>query len=208
MLFDRSMVIAPELEVRLEVLGHRPATLSVDGRNIGELHEGDAVVCTASATVARLVTFAPRLPPHPEDEVRPRRPIGRSTHLGRSGHPLRDGATPAGGEAVLDVRVAEHRHRDGRRQHGGDAEHDGGDGPLGAAAHVEEPEAVLDDGVVPEEQAVRDQAQEPAARGLRGTPPGRRSACAARWQRARRRRPGAGRARTSVSSPRWNVAPW
>jgi NAD+ kinase len=60
MLFDRSMVIAPHVEVRLEVLGHRPATLSVDGRNIGELHEGDTVVCTASDTVARLVTFAPR----------------------------------------------------------------------------------------------------------------------------------------------------
>jgi NAD+ kinase len=60
MLFDRSMVVAPEVEIRLEVLGHRPATLSVDGRNIGELHAGDSVVCTASETVARLVTFAPR----------------------------------------------------------------------------------------------------------------------------------------------------
>jgi NAD+ kinase len=60
MLFDRSMVVAPDVEVRLEVLGHRPATLSIDGRNIGQLHEGDAIVCTASPTAARLVTFAPR----------------------------------------------------------------------------------------------------------------------------------------------------
>lgn len=60
MLFDRSMVIAPDVEVRLEVCGHRPATLSVDGRNIGELHDGDALVCTASPVPARLVQFGPR----------------------------------------------------------------------------------------------------------------------------------------------------
>jgi len=54
------MVVTPDVEVRLEVLGHRPATLSIDGRNIGQLHEGDAIVCTASPTAARLVTFAPR----------------------------------------------------------------------------------------------------------------------------------------------------
>lgn len=60
MLFDRSLVLAPDLEVRLEVLGHRPATLSIDGRNVGVLHEGDAVVCTASPVSARLVTFGPR----------------------------------------------------------------------------------------------------------------------------------------------------
>ena len=40
--------------------GHRAATLSVDGRNLGELGEGDAVVCTAAARSARLVTFGPR----------------------------------------------------------------------------------------------------------------------------------------------------
>jgi NAD+ kinase len=60
MLFDRSMVVAPDVEVRLEVLGHRPATLSIDGRNVGQLYEGDAVVCTASPVPARLVSFKPR----------------------------------------------------------------------------------------------------------------------------------------------------
>jgi NAD+ kinase len=60
MLFDRSLVLAPDLEVRLEVLGHRPATLSVDGHNVGELSEGDALVCTAADVSARLVTFGPR----------------------------------------------------------------------------------------------------------------------------------------------------
>jgi NAD+ kinase len=60
MLFDRSMVVAPDVEIRLEVLGPRPATLSVDGRNIRELRSGDSVVCTAATTPARLVTLAPR----------------------------------------------------------------------------------------------------------------------------------------------------
>jgi NAD+ kinase len=60
MLFDRSMVLSPDLEVRLEVLGHRPATLSLDGRNVGLLHEGDALVCTASPVAARIVTLRPR----------------------------------------------------------------------------------------------------------------------------------------------------
>lgn len=60
MLFDRSMVLSPRFAIRLEVVGHRPATLSIDGRNVGLLQKGDAVVCTASSTVARLVTFAPR----------------------------------------------------------------------------------------------------------------------------------------------------
>ena len=60
MLFDRSMVLSPDIEVRLEVLGHRPATLSIDGHNVGLLHEGDAVVCTASPSRARLVSFGPR----------------------------------------------------------------------------------------------------------------------------------------------------
>ena len=42
MLFDRTLVLEPTTEVCLEVCGHRPATLSVDGRNQGELTEGDA----------------------------------------------------------------------------------------------------------------------------------------------------------------------
>ncbi|CAN5261685.1 NAD(+)/NADH kinase [soil metagenome] len=60
MLFDRTLVLEPETEVRLEVCGHRPATLNVDGRNLGILEEGDLVICTASDRSARLVTFEPR----------------------------------------------------------------------------------------------------------------------------------------------------
>jgi NAD+ kinase len=60
MLFDRTLVLDPEAALRLTVQGHRAATLSVDGRNLGELGEGDAIVCTAAPRSARLVTFGPR----------------------------------------------------------------------------------------------------------------------------------------------------
>jgi NAD+ kinase len=59
-LFDRTLVLQPEARVRLIVQGHRAATLSVDGRNLGELDEGDSIVCTAASRSARLVTFEPR----------------------------------------------------------------------------------------------------------------------------------------------------
>ena len=60
MLFDRTLVLNPDDEIRLAVCGHRPATLSVDGRNLGELRAGDAVVCTGSEHRARMVTFGER----------------------------------------------------------------------------------------------------------------------------------------------------
>jgi NAD+ kinase len=60
MLFDRALVLEPDDEVRLEVLGARQATLSVDGRNQGALDEGDVVVCTSSPYPARFVTFGRR----------------------------------------------------------------------------------------------------------------------------------------------------
>jgi NAD+ kinase len=60
MLFDRSMVLEPETQLRIEVAGPRPATVSVDGRNLGELDVGDAIVCTAAARSARLVALRPR----------------------------------------------------------------------------------------------------------------------------------------------------
>jgi NAD+ kinase len=60
MLFDRTLVLEPDTVVRIDVRGDRPAALSVDGRTVGTLCEGDAVVCTASAHTARLVTFGPR----------------------------------------------------------------------------------------------------------------------------------------------------
>jgi NAD kinase len=60
MLFDRSLVLDPSARLRVTVQGHRAATLSVDGRNLGELGEGDHITCTAADRSVRLVTFAPR----------------------------------------------------------------------------------------------------------------------------------------------------
>lgn len=60
MLFDRSLVLAPSARVRIEVVGDRSATLSVDGHNLGTLCRGDAVTATAATLSARFVTFGPR----------------------------------------------------------------------------------------------------------------------------------------------------
>jgi NAD+ kinase len=60
MLFDRSLVLAPDQPAAIEVLGHRRAALSVDGRRITTLDAGDVVVCRPSPGVARLVRFARR----------------------------------------------------------------------------------------------------------------------------------------------------
>jgi NAD+ kinase len=60
MLFDRTLVLDPAARLRVVVAGHRAATLSVDGRNLGELVEGDHITCTAADRSARLVTFGPR----------------------------------------------------------------------------------------------------------------------------------------------------
>lgn len=60
MLFDRSLILDPTATVRLEVLGNRPATLSVDGRTLATLEVGDAITCTAATIAARLVMFGQR----------------------------------------------------------------------------------------------------------------------------------------------------
>ncbi len=57
MLFDRSLVLQPDCEVRVTVAGDRAAGVSVDGRAGGSLAPGDSVVCSGSARPARLVTF-------------------------------------------------------------------------------------------------------------------------------------------------------
>jgi NAD+ kinase len=59
-LFDRTLVLAPDDEIRLEVQGHRPATLSIDGQPVEELNEGDAILCRTSPHTAQLVSFGGR----------------------------------------------------------------------------------------------------------------------------------------------------
>ena len=60
MLFDRTLVLDDDAEVRLTVSGHRPAALVVDGDALGELQPGDVVTCRAAGHMARLVVFGPR----------------------------------------------------------------------------------------------------------------------------------------------------
>jgi NAD+ kinase len=60
MLFDRTLVLDPTSTVRIEVLGERPAAVAVDGRALGALTTGDALVCHEAEEPARLVTFTPR----------------------------------------------------------------------------------------------------------------------------------------------------
>lgn len=57
MLFDRSLVLDPAQDLALEVIGHRRAVLSVDGRRAGLLAEGDTLLCAASDVPARFVRF-------------------------------------------------------------------------------------------------------------------------------------------------------
>lgn len=57
MLFDRSLVLDPSETVDLELMGHRPAALSIDGRQVAVLGEGDVVSCVPSAATARFVRF-------------------------------------------------------------------------------------------------------------------------------------------------------
>ena len=60
MLFDRSLVLSPDATVRLRVDGHRPATVSVDGRRIATVGDGASIECTAAACSARFVTLGSR----------------------------------------------------------------------------------------------------------------------------------------------------
>jgi NAD+ kinase len=60
MLFDRSLVLDPDEQVEIEVIGHRPVTLSIDGQTAASLTEGDVLVVKASTAVARFVRFGER----------------------------------------------------------------------------------------------------------------------------------------------------
>ena len=60
MLFDRSLVLEPSTAVELTVDGHRPATVSVDGRRIANVGDGATIRCVAAPQSAQLVTFGSR----------------------------------------------------------------------------------------------------------------------------------------------------
>lgn len=60
MLFDRSLVLAPEEILRFTVCDDRSVVLTADGRELGELAAGDTVSCRGGDRSARIVTFGPR----------------------------------------------------------------------------------------------------------------------------------------------------
>jgi NAD+ kinase len=60
MLFDRSLVLDAAEAIRLEVIDDRPANLVVDGRDLGKLAHGEAIICAAGSHDARLVSFGRR----------------------------------------------------------------------------------------------------------------------------------------------------
>ncbi len=59
MLFDRTLVLDDDEELDLRVTD-RPAVLTIDGRELGEVEPGAVVACTCAPDRARLITFAPR----------------------------------------------------------------------------------------------------------------------------------------------------
>ena len=60
MMFDRSLVLDPDEQVEVEVGGHRPVVLSIDGQRSCGLTAGDTVAFAASATSAQFVRFGER----------------------------------------------------------------------------------------------------------------------------------------------------
>jgi NAD+ kinase len=60
MLFDRSLVLDPEEPIEIEVIGHRPANLSVDGQIVTSLQEGETVRFTCAPEQAVFVRFGRR----------------------------------------------------------------------------------------------------------------------------------------------------
>jgi NAD+ kinase len=55
MLFDRTLVLGPEQQLDIGVLGHRHAELTIDGFGITQLRPGDTVSCSVAEISARFV---------------------------------------------------------------------------------------------------------------------------------------------------------
>jgi NAD+ kinase len=60
MLFDRSLVLDADEELRFRVEEERSVILTLDGQVLGELDAGDVVTCTSGPRPARVVTFGER----------------------------------------------------------------------------------------------------------------------------------------------------
>jgi NAD kinase len=60
MLFDRTLLLAADEQLDLVVDSDRPVALTVDGREVGELASGDAVMCRAADAPLRMIELARR----------------------------------------------------------------------------------------------------------------------------------------------------
>jgi NAD+ kinase len=60
MLFDRSLVLDADEELRFTIVDDRSVVITLDGRELGNLEQGDTVTCTAGPKSARIVTFGTR----------------------------------------------------------------------------------------------------------------------------------------------------
>jgi NAD+ kinase len=60
MLFDRALVLDPDEDIAIEVMGHRPVSLAIDGVRVAGLGEGDTVRCRPADTSALFVRFGRR----------------------------------------------------------------------------------------------------------------------------------------------------
>ena len=60
MLFDRSLVLAPDESLRLTVESARPVELVVDGMKFASLGKGDTVTCSGADRMARFLRLEPR----------------------------------------------------------------------------------------------------------------------------------------------------
>ncbi len=60
MLFDRCLVLDPDEEIRVDVMGHRQVDLALDGRRVAALLEGDVIRCVPADSAAVFVRFGRR----------------------------------------------------------------------------------------------------------------------------------------------------
>jgi NAD+ kinase len=60
MVFDRSLVLAPSTEIRLQVGGYRSASVAIDGQPKVELDPGEAMVCRGADERARILRLGER----------------------------------------------------------------------------------------------------------------------------------------------------
>jgi NAD+ kinase len=60
MLFDRSLVLDGEEELRFVVVDERTAVLTLDGRELGTVEADDTITCASGPRSARIVTFGLR----------------------------------------------------------------------------------------------------------------------------------------------------